>query len=215
HLYLTANASQPCPRCTATGTPQAPGTGTCDRGARVGLACTTANSAGLTKDCPPGGVDGSNPCVENTNCADGSKNLGPIPIPLSPLTTGQGTRTAPDGLFCPGQGSSQKGCFKLGTNCVYIEENGSPAGSLFPTDTAKPFTMAAIFCIPSTTSSLVNLASNLPGPGATALTGTLTLRQTASLPSTTTTTTVSTTTGTTAPTTSSTTATTTTSTTTT
>src|SRR5258707_137001 len=28
HLYVTGNAAQPCPRCSATGAPGAPGTGT-------------------------------------------------------------------------------------------------------------------------------------------------------------------------------------------
>src|SRR5262249_10210356 len=55
-LYLTSTRAQPCPRCSATGTPSQPGTGTCDRGPRAGMACTATSSTGLTRDCPTGGV---------------------------------------------------------------------------------------------------------------------------------------------------------------
>src|SRR5262249_53483949 len=44
--YLTGNLGQPCPKCSATGTPSSPGTGTCDRGPRAGMACTTTSSTG-------------------------------------------------------------------------------------------------------------------------------------------------------------------------
>jgi len=30
-----------------------PGVGTCDRGARLGLGCSTTNSQGLSSDCAP------------------------------------------------------------------------------------------------------------------------------------------------------------------
>ena len=59
HLYVTGSAAAPCPTCSATGAPGAPGAGTCDRGANAGGACTTLNSLGLSKDCQPGGADGS------------------------------------------------------------------------------------------------------------------------------------------------------------
>src|SRR5262249_38115839 len=55
-VYVTGILAQPCPRCSATGTPSSPGTGTCDRGPRAGMACTTTSSTGVTRDCPTGGV---------------------------------------------------------------------------------------------------------------------------------------------------------------
>ena len=62
--YLTGNLAQlPCPRCSATGTPAAPGTGTCDRGPRTGMPCTTTNSGGITRDCPTGGADAGHVCT--------------------------------------------------------------------------------------------------------------------------------------------------------
>ncbi len=163
-LYITGNAAQPCPKCSATGTPSAPGTGTCDRGARAGLACTSTNSVGLSKDCTPGGDDGS-------------IDLGNLPIDLTPLSTGQRLEAAADGLFCPGQGANQRGCFQGGGACRSIEETGTPSGPLTPNGPSAPVALGAIFCIPSTPSALVNFAANLPGPGAFSLVGNLTLRE--------------------------------------
>src|SRR5262249_50313168 len=97
-IYLTSNLAQPCPRCSATGTPSQPGTGTCDRGPRAGMACTTTSSTGLTRDCPTGGVGTIvNPCPGTPSCApnncscqpgggfccDGS-HVGAIVVNLSP-----------------------------------------------------------------------------------------------------------------------------------
>ncbi|MCW5893718.1 MAG: hypothetical protein KIT14_24655 [bacterium] len=188
-LYLTGNATQPCPRCSASGTPEAPGAGTCDRGARSGLACASTNSQGLSRDCPPGGAGSGNPCTPGATCTDGSQNLGAIPIDLTPLTTGAVSRTAANGLFCPGQAAGQRGCFIGGANCTAIEESGVPAGALLPAGTTRPITFASIFCIPTTTSPLVNFAANLPGPGANSLVGNITLRELVA-PGTTTTTTL-------------------------
>src|SRR5262249_7056979 len=50
HTWITTNRDHPCPRCVA---------GTCDRGARASLACTSDDPDGLTNDCVPGGTDGS------------------------------------------------------------------------------------------------------------------------------------------------------------
>src|SRR5262249_36219621 len=59
HVFITGNGGQPCPRCSATGSPTSPGSGTCDRGASMGLPCMTTNSQGLSSDCLPGGSDKS------------------------------------------------------------------------------------------------------------------------------------------------------------
>ncbi len=60
-IYITGNVNQPCPRCVA---------GTCDRG--TGTACVSANSQGLTRDCPTGGVAPGKDCAPNDACADGT-----------------------------------------------------------------------------------------------------------------------------------------------
>src|SRR5262249_61581629 len=59
--YLTGNQGQPCPRCSATGTPGSPGTGTCDRGPRAGPQCTPTNPNGLTRARLTGGADPPHP----------------------------------------------------------------------------------------------------------------------------------------------------------
>jgi hypothetical protein len=74
HVVLTGNAAQPCPKCSAAGSPSSPGTGTCDRGPRAGLACTTTNSQGLTRDCLTGGSDATHPCTPGNPCLDGTSS---------------------------------------------------------------------------------------------------------------------------------------------
>jgi hypothetical protein len=188
-VYVTGNLAQPCPRCSATGSPSQPGMGSCDRGPRAGRACTTTSSTGLTRDCPTGGVgtvaspcDGGPgfqnccptpatcncPCTAGGgNCCDGS-HVGPISVTLSPLTTGTLIDTDPGGLFCPGQ--TAVGCFGSAA-CRTITENGVAAGPL-TTDIPASATLAAVFCIPSTNNGLIDTAADLPGPGAVTLPGT-------------------------------------------
>jgi hypothetical protein len=160
---------------SGTPSPTNPLTGTCDRGARAGLSCTTTNSQGLSKNCLPGG-------------SDGSIHVGVIPITLSPLTTG--TLVVPassvvsgGGIFCPSadphanQASNQRGCFHSGgTTCQRIEVGGSPAGSLQTMDVAKPITLGSASCVRKTGNVLVDFSANLPGPGAITLVATMTPR---------------------------------------
>ncbi len=167
-VYLTGNADQPCPRCSASGRPDAPGTGTCDRGPRAGRPCTTVSSTGLTRDCPTGGADATHACSEggNTPCIDGA-HVGPIQVDLSPLTTTAVSRSSASGLFCPDQ--VNPGC--LGEpGCRTIAEEGATRGPITP-GRPTPATLASVFCIAATANGIVNSTSNLPGPGAVALPG--------------------------------------------
>jgi hypothetical protein len=169
-IYLTGNLGQPCPRCSATGTPTSPGTGTCDRGPQAGMACTTTSSTGATRDCPTGGTDGGHPCTPGGGaCIDGS-HVGVIAVNLTPLTTGSASATDPGGIFCPGDGQVHPGCFGA-ASCVTITENGTPAG---PVTRGVPTgaTLASVFCIAATGNGLVDASADLPGPGAVALPGT-------------------------------------------
>jgi len=172
--YLTGNLGQPCPKCSATGTPASPGHGTCDRGPRTGLACTTTSSTGYTRDCPTGGTDGTHPCTPGGGaCIDGS-HVGPINVDLSPLTTGTASKTDPGWNFCPGQtntGGHMFGCFGS-TACRTITENGVPYGPVV-TGTPGPATLASVFCIQATGNGLVDASADLPGPGAVSLPGTV------------------------------------------
>jgi hypothetical protein len=170
--YLTGNLAQPCPKCSATGTPASPGTGTCDRGPRAGMTCVTTSSTGYTRDCPTGGADATHPCTPGGGqCIDGS-HVGTINVNLSPLTTGTAVKTDPNGNFCPGQSNlngHKFGCFGSGS-CVTITENGSPAGPI-TNGTPSGVTLASVFCIGATGNGLVDASADLPGPGAVSLPG--------------------------------------------
>jgi len=157
HLYVTGNNAQPCPRCSATGTPTAPGSGTCDRGARMGLSCTTTNSHGLSKDCAPGGTDGST-------------DLGTVTANLTPVTTGTASKSNPTGIFCPGQTSP--GCFGQST-CRSITETGVAPNATLSAVTPQPSTLVSTFCVPSSGNVLVDGSAGLPGPAAISLQGTI------------------------------------------
>jgi hypothetical protein len=192
--YLTGNLAQPCPRCSAAGTPSSPGTGTCDRGPRKGMACATTSATGLTRDCLTGGADASNPCTPGGgNCVDGA-HVGAISVNLSPLTTGTATKSDAAGNFCPGQTNDNGhlfGCFGSAA-CRTITENGSPAGPITK-EALTPATLASVFCIASTGNGLVDSSADLAGPGAVSLPGTFLVKDVAGSSSTTTTTATSTT----------------------
>jgi hypothetical protein len=102
-------------------------------------------------------------------CIDGS-HVGPINVDLSPLTTGTASDTDAGGLFCPGQGAAQVGCFGS-PDCRTISENGTPAGPI-TTGVPASATLASVFCIAATGNGLVDASANLPGPGAVSLPGT-------------------------------------------
>jgi hypothetical protein len=154
--YISSNAAHPCPQCSGTGTPSSPGTGTCNRGPRATLACTSTNSDGLTRDCPPG--------------APSEGIVGTLAVNLSPLTTGGSSKTDPAGNFCPGQDTGgTPGCFHNG-NCRTITETGIPAGPL-AIDTPASVALASVFCVPETGNAVIDIVGDLPGPGATAIPG--------------------------------------------
>jgi hypothetical protein len=55
-----------------------------------------------------------------------------------------------------------------------IRTQGIAAGAM-TLNVPKSLALAQSFCIAPTTSAIINSAANLPGPGATSLTGTFTL----------------------------------------
>ncbi len=168
-IYLTGNLSQPCPRCSASGTPGSPGTGTCDRGPRAGLAYTTTNPQGLSRDCPTGGVGPGAPCTPGGGlCLDGA-HVGPFAYDPSPLTTATSFDSDPAGLLCPGQMAA--GCFGSAA-CRSIEVRGVTAGPITPAIPAAAV-IGSVFCVPATGMGGIDTTAGLPGPGAAALRGTL------------------------------------------
>ena len=107
-VYLTGVAL--CPKCSATGSPGSPGVGTCMGGLRNGLACTSTNPTGLTRDCIP------------TNAT----KIGTISVNLSPSETNTRTSTNATGQFCPGQTVTAAGCF--GSNALPDDQRERRAG---------------------------------------------------------------------------------------
>jgi hypothetical protein len=173
-VYLTANATLPCPLCGG-GTPGVAGSGLCQNATQwtsgvgpspdAGAACTPVNASGASHDCdPPAEVQ-----------------LIPFLVSLDPITTETAIETGPS--FCPSQATP--GAFGCGGTASalcpngaagaadYIDENGAAAGPLTPGPHAA--TLASVFCIPAAGNLVIDAAANLPGPGATSLPGTLEL----------------------------------------
>jgi hypothetical protein len=179
-VYLTANATLPCPLCVG-GTPGVAGSGTCQTAGQwtsgggpspdAGNACTPVNADGNTHDCgPPAAVA-----------------LTPFAVNLDPITTGAATFSDASGLFCPSQATAGAfGCSGSGSpNGIcpggnvapvpdFVEEVGTEAGALTVNQGASG-TLASVFCIPDPGNFVIASAANLPGPGATSLPGTFTL----------------------------------------
>ena len=154
-VYLTGVSSafsegNACPICD---------NGVCNAGARKGLSCVTNSTLKTTLDCPPPKY----------------LFLAPLAVSLSPLSTQVVTKTSDvDGIFCPSQPLASGGAFGVGT-VRKIVQNGIPAtGGL--DGTGKDATLASVFCIPATGNLLIDASANLPGPGSTALFGSISLR---------------------------------------
>jgi len=145
-VYITGNSGSPCPKCIS---------GTCAAGGEdTGHACITTSNLMTSLDCRPplAGFQA------------------PLPVTLTPLTTSTASKTATDGIFCPGQVAGNPGAFGQPTTKA-IHQTGVAAGDL--TDhMPHPSVLAAIFCIPKTGNVAIDGVASLPGPGAIGLNGT-------------------------------------------
>jgi hypothetical protein len=150
-VYLTANATDPCPRCINNVCDPTWTDGSNNHSPNAGQPCTPVGTLQTSLACgvPLGDFQGA------------------LPVTLSPLTTGPASKTDAAGFFCPSQ--LHAGAFHL-PNGRTIIENGSPAGDL--TD-GNPHSsvLASVFCIPASNSVSINIVGDIPGPGAIGLTG--------------------------------------------
>ena len=90
-----------------------------------------------------------------------------LPIDLAPLTTGPNTKTAADGLCCPGQGNP--GAFGEPATEA-ISQTGLPSGDL--TDgLPHASVLVSNFCIPETSFAPLDSLGDLPDPGSLSLPG--------------------------------------------
>jgi hypothetical protein len=141
-----------------------PGQTAAQRGAFKSDICRLGTNSGAP--CQTGSAEVADPatCGPGGLCRPGS--------PLNNYCSG-GTN---DGKGCVSAADCGAGgnCVRAGTLAQLIREVGTPAGVL-AIGVPKPVTWASVFCVPTTTSQLVNSNANLPGPGATAITGTITL----------------------------------------
>lgn len=142
-------ATTPCPQCIA---------GTCRGGARDGLACTPSGSLNET----------------STDCLPKDEQFFTfVGGGVASFTTAPRSMSSPNGLFCPGQ--NNPGAFGLST-VRRIQLDGTPAGNLL--DLAPhPATFLSLGCSGASGDPLVDSLADLPGPGASSVTGVLQLHQ--------------------------------------
>jgi hypothetical protein len=160
-IYITGNATQACPGCVG-GTLGACGSGTCQGGPNAGLACTPeASGPGAinptSHDCPPDG-----------------QYMGRFltyAYGLLLTTDTQEDDSGGTGLFCPGQHGG--GAFSL-PDARALSVQGSPPGNLLD-ELPHPGIFSSIFCVPKTGNVLIDGTADLPGPGASAIAGSLQL----------------------------------------
>jgi len=133
-VYLTGNVTSSCPRCVGS---------TCDSGPNTGQACTAVGALGTSLDCPP----------------DPDTFIAPLNVVLSPLTTGTLSKTATNGLFCPGQ--THPGAFGR-TNARTVQTTGTALLG----GTTLTLTAAGPFCTPRTGNTAIDGLADIPGPGA-------------------------------------------------
>ena len=155
-VYITGNSASPCPKCVSGQCDASWKTATNTTSPDTGKSCTAVGAQGTTIECRP-----SLPGFQ-----------APLPVDLTPLTSGTATKTAADGLFC--QGQTTAGAFgQAGAKC--ITETGTPAGNLSDGQ-PHPAVLGSVFCIPATGNGAVDGVADLPGPGAIGLNGTAQLQ---------------------------------------
>src|SRR5262249_59932545 len=90
-----------------------------------------------------------------------------LPVDLTPLSSATITKTAADGLFCPGQLNA--GAFGQASAQAIVQE-GSAAGDLSD-GLPHAGVLTSNFCIPPTGNIALDGIADLPGPGSLSLVG--------------------------------------------
>jgi hypothetical protein len=140
-----------------------------------GLFCpgqTTTQRGAFKSDICQTGANSGRPCTAATAVADCGAGVTCRPGTLNNYCNGG----ANDGLgctsatTCPSPGT----CVRAGTLAQLVRLTGTPSGPL-TIGTPRDVKLTSAFCVPQTTNPTVNSNANLPGPGATAIVGTITL----------------------------------------
>jgi hypothetical protein len=182
---------QPCPICNATSLK-------CNGGPNDGLTCHPDDTAvngdyPTSHDCPPpaGSSLGILPIAFLLDSGTQSKTSGDLPNqvnvfcgfcrnkitpnfknPAVPCTADANCAGVTGFTSC---GQKNSGAFTGNDIARTIVAQGVPAGALTTGGPGKPSKIVSIFCIPPTFNTLVDSAADLPGPGMTALEGTVQL----------------------------------------
>jgi hypothetical protein len=149
-------------------------TGTSSLSDAGGIFCSITGQAATQKgafrsDICVGGANSGKPCTTLTDCPGGTSCRAGT---LNNYCVGG----ANDGLGCSSSANCPAPgvCSRAGVQAQLIQEIGTPAGAL-SIGVAKPIKLGNVFCVAATTNPTVNSNANLPGPGATSVTGTVTL----------------------------------------
>jgi hypothetical protein len=117
--------------------------------------------------CAGGTADGA-ACAGFADCPGGTCRVGKI------CDGGAADRKpCASSTDCPAPGR----CVAAGALARVIRMRGMRMTSGCALDTSRDVKLVSVFCVPLTASTLVNSATNLPGPGATSLPGTIVLRR--------------------------------------
>lgn len=139
--------------------------------------CDVSHKGGFNAAICLNGPNSGHPCVNNgttaaadvANCGAGNScrpgNL--VNYCSGGANDGLGCSSA---ATCPAPGT----CVRAGTLTRRIEEVGAAAGAL-TAGVAQTIHLGSSFCVAATTNPTVNSNADLPGPGATAIVGTVTL----------------------------------------
>jgi hypothetical protein len=116
-----------------------------------------------------GGTNNGKPCTVAGDCPSGTCRAGALTVNycMGGASDGLGCSSASN---CPSPGT----CVRAGTIAQLVREIGTPAGAL-TIGVPKTIKLGSTFCVAATSAGTVNSNANLPGPGATNVTGTVTL----------------------------------------
>lgn len=127
----------------------------------------TGQKGAFRTDICSKGANSGLPCATNADCPTSLCRAGT----LNNYCVGG----ANDGKGCVVASDCTGGiCLKAGTQVQFIRETGSPAGAL-AIGVPTPINLGSAFCVGATSNPTVNANANLPGPGATAVVGNITL----------------------------------------
>jgi hypothetical protein len=156
-------------------------TGTSSLSSATGIFCPTVNQGttqhgAFKSDICFGGANSGKPCDRDAATGFDVPHCGAAIQCRAGTLSNYCVGGANDGLGCSSAATCPAPgvCSRAGQQVQLVKEVGSPAGAL-AVGVAKPVKLGSAFCVAATTNPTVNSNANLPGPGGTSVTGTITL----------------------------------------